>query len=273
MKSLDYEKLESELANNQERFLSASPFSHIVIDNFLTTEAADNLISEFGDDRNWSHYNHYNEQKMGFTEFNELSNEAQEIIRELSSERFLRWLAQLSGIDGLLADPDLDGGGLHCIGQNGFLNIHADFQSHTKRPHWSRQLNLLLYLNRDWRDDWGGHLELWDPKVIKAERTISPDFNRCVIFQTTADAMHGHPTPLACPADQSRKSLALYYFKDEFSTQRLQPTNYRARPSDSAIKRILIDADRWLVRSYSFLKRYTPLGDRIVSRILKRYSR
>ena len=93
---------------------------------------------------------------------NAMGNETRSVINELSSSEFVRWLSNLSGIEGLIADPDLDGGGLHEIRTGGFLNIHTDFLSHTERPHWRRQLNLLLYLNKGWRSEWNGDLELWD---------------------------------------------------------------------------------------------------------------
>ena len=273
MRIIDYEKRRRSLENQRQTFLDAEPFSHIVIDDFLEEEAANALLAEFEQQRDWSHYNHFNERKMGLPEFSALGTRTQAIVHELSSEAFLQYLVDLSGIDGLLADPDLDGGGLHQIERGGYLNVHADFQSHTTRPMWSRQLNLLLYLNNDWQDDWEGDLELWDAEVSRAVKRVKPIFNRCIVFHTTAASMHGHPVPLACPPGQSRKSLALYYFRDERRTQKLVPTHYTARPSDSRGKHFFVAADRWLVHAYSILKRHTPVGDRLASRILKRFSR
>ena len=273
MQVIDYENLRAIATKRHEDFLEAKPFAHIVLDDFLLPEAAEALLSEFSDSEKWSHYNHYNERKMGLTNFEAFGERTQAIVRELGSPKFLKFLNTLSGIDNLLADPDLDGGGLHQILPNGYLNIHADFQSHTTNPQWSRQLNLLIYLNKDWEDEWGGSLELWDQEVTAAAQIVKPIFNRCVIFHTTAGSMHGHPAPLQCPEGRSRKSLALYYFKDEQVALKLVPTNYRARPSDSAAKHALVAFDRMLVRGYSFLKRYTPLGDQSISKILKRFSR
>lgn len=273
MNIIDYEKLERFVTAAAGTFSSAEPFAHIIVDDFLTEEAAEALLGEFGQAEAWSHYNHYNERKMGLTQFEALGEKTKLVVEELSSPAFLKYLQKLSGIEGLLADPDLDGGGLHQIQPGGYLNIHADFQSHTTKPHWSRQLNLLLYLNKDWEDAWDGCLELWDADVTQAVHKVKPIFNRCVIFHTTAASMHGHPTPLKCPEGVSRKSLALYYFRDEGETQRLTPTNYKARPTETAAKHVLVAVDRWLVHGYSFLKRYTPIGDKTVSRILKRFSR
>ena len=273
MQILDLGRLEQKLPELRSSFAQASPFPYIVIDDFLDPEAAQALLDEFGErNENWTAYNHYNERKSGLTRYEAMGPRTRAIIDVLGSRGFLAFCEKLSGIDGLMADPDLDGGGLHSIQRNGFLNVHVDFKSHTTRPTWSRQLNLLLYLNRDWQDEWGGFLELWDADVKHCVQKIKPIFNRCVVFQTSAHASyHGHPTPLACPENVSRRSLALYYFRDEHKTLQLEPTHYRARPNESLLKHALVAADRAVLRAYSFLKRYTPINDRLVSRVMKRF--
>jgi hypothetical protein len=190
----------------------------------------------------------------------------------MSSERFLNWLSEISGIEGLLADPDLDGGGLHEMKPGGFLNMHTDFLSHTKRPHWRRELNLLLYVNQDWQEEWEGKLELWDDQMKIKAVEIVPVFNRCVIFRTSEKSYHGNPIALACPKGVTRKSLALYYFRDEGKPLKLQPTHYKARPNEPVLKHALVAIDRWLVRAYSILKRYTPMNDRLLSWLMRRKS-
>lgn len=274
MQILDFDRLDREAPALRKAFSESDPYPYIVIDNFLAPEAAEALLSEFGErDENWTAYNHYNEKKAGLTRMQLMGPQTQAIIQALSAPRFLQWMERVSKIDGLLADPDLDGGGLHSIKRGGFLNVHVDFKSHTTRRTWSRQINLLLYLNKKWQDDWEGNLELWDAKVEKRVQSIKPIFNRCVLFQTSCEhSYHGHPTPLNCPEEVSRKSLALYYFRDEHVPLKLAPTHYRARPEDSALKHGLVAADRAALRVYSFLKRYTPLNDKLVSRILKRFS-
>ena len=129
----------------------------------------------------------------------------------LNSGPFLAFLERLTGINGLIADPHLRGGGVHIIRRGGKLGIHADFNHH-KRLKVFRRLNLLLYLNREWDEAWGGHLELWNRDKTRCCRRIAPVFNRTVIFDTSNFSYHGHPEPLECPQDESRKSLALYYY-------------------------------------------------------------
>ncbi|HAA92114.1 MAG TPA: proline hydroxylase, partial [Rhodospirillaceae bacterium] len=252
---IDYEALNGRLAADQTAFQSADPFPYVVIDEFLRPESADALLGEFGqpprDGGKWNQYTHYNERKSGLTRMDAMGAATRAVIDELSSQEFLDWLSGLSGIEDLLADPDLDGGGLHEIKPGGFLNIHTDFLSHTKRPHWRRQLNLLIYLNKEWQADWHGELELWDGGMEAQAAAIEPVFNRCVIFHTTEKSFHGHPVPLACPDDVTRKSLALYYFSDAGAPLKLTPTHYRAKPEESGFKHALVAVDRWMVRGYS----------------------
>ena len=254
-------------------FLNAEPFPHLVLDNFLNNKTANKLLAEHesqGDSKRWGAYNHVNERKSGITKYDMMGETTKAVIDELSSESFLSWLENLTGICGLISDPDLDGGGLHMIEKGGFLNVHVDFLSHTTKRNWSRQLNLLLYLNKDWNSDWNGALELWDKSMSKPIQKIQPLFNRCVIFNTCEGSYHGHPTPLSCPASVQRRSLALYYFRDEGQTQPLSPTNYTARPEDSWLKARLISADRQALGLYTMLKRYCGLKDGVIQKILKK---
>ena len=126
----------------------------------------------------------------------------------------MAFLEKLTGIAGLIPDPHLRGGGLHEIRRGGSLGVHADFNFY-KRLNLFRRLNLLLYLNENWSEEWGGHLELWDRTGKRCMQRIAPIFNRAVIFDTSNFSYHGHPHPLECPDNRSRKSLALYYYTVE----------------------------------------------------------
>jgi Rps23 Pro-64 3,4-dihydroxylase Tpa1-like proline 4-hydroxylase len=140
------------------------------------------------------------------------------LIGQLNAGPFVTFLEQLTGISGLLSDPHLRGGGLHEIRQGGLLGVHADFNVHPRlKVH--RRLNLLIYLNKDWQEEWGGALELWDRTGQRCVKTIPPTFNRAVLFDTSNFSYHGHPHPLACPPERSRKSVALYYYSADCPTE------------------------------------------------------
>ena len=155
----------------------------------------------------------------------------------------------------------MDGGGLHSIERGGFLNIHTDFLSHTKNSNWSRQVNLLIYLNKDWHKDWNGNLGLWTSDMKSCVHSIEPKFNRCVIFNTVDPSFHGHPEPLLCPPGVERRSLALYYYRIEPEKLKLTPTNYRAPAGSSFQHKALIYLDKLALRGYSFLKRYNLINE------------
>ncbi|PCK08429.1 MAG: hypothetical protein COA42_09255 [Alteromonadaceae bacterium] len=133
------------------------------------------------------------------------------LIHNLNSEPFLNFLSKLTGIKGLIPDPYLAGGGLHKIQRGGKLGVHVDFNEHETMNVY-RRINVLVYLNKDWLKEWGGHFELWDGDKQGCITKLLPLFNRMAIFTTTATSFHGHPTPLNCPEDRCRMSLALYYY-------------------------------------------------------------
>jgi Rps23 Pro-64 3,4-dihydroxylase Tpa1-like proline 4-hydroxylase len=268
---LDFDRLEEIGRVQRELFATAKPFPHLVIDDFLEPEAAERVHEEFlRTTSGWHHYHHYNEKKEAVTSLEAMEPHTRELVDALHSRRFVAFVERLTGIESLVPDPELDGAGLHRSFPGGFLNVHTDFLSHTTHRSWSRQVNLLIYLNKNWNPEWRGDLELWDAEVRNCVATVTPIFNRCVLFRTTEASYHGHPHPLACPAGESRKSLALYYFREERQALRLQPTHYRPLPWDSPWKKILVASDRQLLRAYSLLKRYAGLSDRAVGRILKR---
>lgn len=133
------------------------------------------------------------------------------VIAEASSPQFLLWLQELTGENALLPDPYLEGGGIHRIYSGGYLKVHADFNWNS-RIHLYRRLNLLLYLNKDWQESWGGALELWSQDMKSCEKTIYPTMNTMAIFTTDDKSYHGHPHPMSCPVDVRRDSIALYYY-------------------------------------------------------------
>jgi Rps23 Pro-64 3,4-dihydroxylase Tpa1-like proline 4-hydroxylase len=125
----------------------------------------------------------------------------------------LKYLEELTGIDNLIGDELLMGGGLHKITSGGKLAIHKDYNVHPVKKMY-RRLNLLIYLNKDWKREWEGNLELWDKDHTKLEVSVEPLFNRAVIFTISEDSLHGHPVPLNTPENVSRNSIALYYFTE-----------------------------------------------------------
>ena len=209
MAILDYERLMKQAEQHREQYREADPFPHVVIDNFLDEDVVEGVRAEFSCvEEHWKDYRHYNEAKLAITDVADMPTNTSALIEELNSPRFIEFIETLASSKELIPDPALEGGGMHMIRRDGFVNVHADFQTHTKNRTWSRQINLLLYLNRDWEEDWMGQLEIWNPDMTVCKHRILPVFNRCLIFDTLETAFHGHPDPLMCPADETRKSIA-----------------------------------------------------------------
>ncbi|HET9051684.1 MAG TPA: 2OG-Fe(II) oxygenase [Candidatus Dormibacteraeota bacterium] len=210
---LDGAHLRELAADTSASYRSAQPFPHTVIEDLVDPELAARLVEEFPRpaDIAWQEFQSENELKLATNDEAKLGPATVGVLRDLTSSRFVDFLERLTGIEGLVPDPHHVGGGLHQIKPGGYLRIHADFNKHP-RLHLDRRLNLILFLNPGWREEWGGHLELWDREMHACERRVLPVLNRCVIFNTTSWAYHGHPSPLTCPPEVTRRSLALYYY-------------------------------------------------------------
>jgi len=226
MQTIDYERLVSRAETLATDFAAARPFPHIVIDDFLPAGFVAQLNAAFPDiaqKKKGGKTAHIpviledgSEAQLG-KEW--LSREAlvplifRRLYWELNSNPFVGLLERITGIDGLIADPHLAGGGVHSTRPGGYLRVHADFNKH---PNFGldRRLNLLIYLNEDWSPEYGGDLELWSADMRHCEQKIAPVAGRCVIFRTTSTSFHGHPHPLTCPPDRTRRSIALYYYSN-----------------------------------------------------------
>ncbi|WP_083250698.1 2OG-Fe(II) oxygenase [Acidihalobacter aeolianus] len=206
--------LDAEHLNNN--YISASPFPHVVMEDFINETLLEKVADEFPDlakAKDEVHkFDNPREIKLASKGMQALTPSAAYLTSYLQSDLFLKWLNTLTGIkEPLISDPYLAGGGYHEIKRNGLLKVHADFNKHHLLD-LDRRLNLLLYLNKDWDDEWDGTLQLFDSSMSVPIQKIYPRFNTAVIFTTTSFTYHGHPDPLKCPSNRSRRSLAYYYF-------------------------------------------------------------
>jgi Rps23 Pro-64 3,4-dihydroxylase Tpa1-like proline 4-hydroxylase len=228
------ERLEERARQAASEFRDAHPYPHVVLDDFLDEALITKVVEEFPapDDKRWGLHKHRNSDKLACGEDSFLGPVTRQLVWEMNSARFLSFLESLTGVEGIIPDAWLVGGGLHQVERGGFLEVHADFNYH---PVWKldRRLNLILYLNRDWPEEYGGHLELWDQEMRACARRISPIANRLVVFRTTDFSYHGHPLPLNCPPGQTRKSMAMYYYSNGRPQEErsvMHSTLYQQRP-------------------------------------------
>lgn len=196
-------------------YVSNQPWPHIVLDNFFDPECVERVRLEAAAVDRSKRYAKFLDRKTDHNKFaflpDVVGTETARLVNFLNSGAFVAFLEKLTGIDGLLTDPSYFGGGLHKTLPGGFLEVHADF-NHLKRYDLERRLNLLLYLNKDWQESYQGDLEMWDRPSMTKVSSVAPIVNRCVIFSTTAESLHGHPVPLAPPPGMERLSIALYYY-------------------------------------------------------------
>lgn len=239
------------------QYNGATPFPHIVMENFIKDDVLERVSAEFPDLAKLKdtviQYNNSKEIKLAGKGMQVLSPAALELNTYLQSDLMMNWLNDLTSIEEpLISDPYLSGGGYHEIKTGGLLKIHADFNKHPMLD-LDRRLNLIIYLNEDWNDEWGGALQLFDKDMEKAVQSIYPRFNTAVIFTTTSYTFHGHPDPLNCPDDRSRRSLAYYYFstgrpQNEISNEK-HSTLFKKRKGESFNQNINLK---------SLLKEITP---------------
>jgi len=270
---IDVGSLTADLDETSARYAAAPPYPHIVLDDVLTPEAFAAAVQEFPGIRDpfWKGYLHVNETKYSNTLPDTWGSTLTAVAKEFVSPEFVDYLERLTGIEGLIPDWSMDGGGLHQTLRGGHLNIHADFSTHHTHENWARRVNILLYLNEEWREEWGGQLELWDHDMTAVQGKVTPKGNRMFVFTTSHDSFHGHPDPLLCPEDVARRSMALYYFTQEEQTVR-RATNYQARPDDGA-RKVAIWADKKAVDLFDRAKRRLGVTDETAQRWLARVDR
>ena len=260
------------VSNLASVYAHAEPFRHLVIDDFLARDFADALLREFpafekgnnlGDDGKPGN-------KSTFERIQNLGAAYRNLDQLVKSAEFLQLIGNITGIDDLLYDPFYLGGGTHENRHGQSLHPHVDFNYHPSEG-WHRRLNLIVYLNHDWEDAWGGNLELYkDPYSDPSPaHRIAPRFNRCVIFETTESSWHAFDRiQLPDAVGRTRKSIALYFYSKERPARetagkhtthyvnRQIPAHilpgYALRPDDVALlQEIVRDRDELLQRLYA----------------------
>ncbi|CAM3909013.1 hypothetical protein VA7868_01142 [Vibrio aerogenes CECT 7868] len=214
------DSLETLGSAHHEAYNQAEPFRHIVLDHFLPEKEAKAALKAFPKPTSdiwldWTKRDTVHQpKKQGIGHASRLKGVDPDLLTLLhafNAYPFLNFLEKLTGIKGLLPDPYFNGGGLHQILSGGKLAVHTDF-NHLESLNIYRRLNVIFYLNQDWKDSYNGHLELWDKHGKTCVKSVAPRFNRLVVFNTDKGSLHGHPKPLSTPDGVTRKSIALYYY-------------------------------------------------------------
>jgi 2OG-Fe(II) oxygenase superfamily len=201
-------------AELRQKFSTAKPFPHVVIDGLFQPVVLEKILEDFsvgfGD---WIHYNTADEKKRGTRPNAKLGAGSQRYFDMIHRGQFLQFLSAVAGIDGLLPDPTLFGGGLHEIPEGGRFSVHTDFNRHPVTG-LDNRLVFITYLNKDWQASYGGRLELWDAQSKQCVSEVVPLLGRSILFAHTPHSLHGHPNPVAAPGGRSRRSVAAYFYSN-----------------------------------------------------------
>jgi hypothetical protein len=218
-----------------ERYQQARPFPHIVLDDFLPPAVLEQCLNTFPRNAGAEGSTFDRDQERWKTQYNpdELPPWTRNLFYTFNSRPFIQLLQNITGIRGLIPDPYFLGAGFHEIGQGGHLSVHADFNHH-KPMDLERRINVLIYLNKDWKTEYGGSLELWSEGMRQCVQKVTPEFNRCVIFNTTSESWHGNPDPIDHPDGITRRSIALYYYTSTWTDhKRDHTTQFKVRPGSA----------------------------------------
>lgn len=239
--------------NLYSQFNTAKPYKHVVIDNFLHENVADQLNDTFPTYETLNKkYDGLNEKKAEGSNFQDFNPLFQAVKSEISSPEFCRWITSITGIQDVFVTDDALGSGLHQGKTGSFLDIHIDFSMHHIQNVF-RRLNLLIYFNKGWKDEWNGHTELWNIDMTVLEKKVKPIFNRVLIFETTGNSYHGYGK-INIPENITRKSYYTYFYTKENGDQNqtYNDTVFRARPEESMFKKIQTNIKE---QSKNFVKR------------------
>lgn len=249
-----------------EAYAAGDPFPHIAIDNFLPQNLVDLCIEKFPKSADPDSVSFDRSQERYKTSYHPdyMEPELRHLFYSLNSRPFIKIVENITGIKGLVPDPYFLGGGFHETRQGGHLDMHADFNHH-KPMNLERRVNVLIYLNKDWKVEYGGALELWKTDMSEQVQEIAPIANRCVMFTTTGKSMHGHPQPVNHPNGESRRSIALYYYTPTWDEAKAsKTTQFYARPGTH-------DETDWRVKSNEILGDFLPpILNRQIARVRRR---
>lgn len=234
----------------RKQFREARPFPFVNIEPLLEPRFAAEVARAYPSFEDASRvgrsFSAVNEKlKVQVTDYSAFPGPVKRLSDALSSPSFLSKISYVTGIDNLLWDDQLQGGGMHQTAASGRLDVHVDFNYIRERA-LHRRLNILIYLNTEWRDEWGGDIELWDKDVKTRHHSFAPILNRCVIFETSAISYHG-VSPVKPPPGIVRKSFAAYYYTKEPPagwTGEEHSTIFRARPNEVVRGFMLMPAER-----------------------------
>jgi len=194
-------------------------FAHAVIDNFIDEETCLKLYEECisAPKGGWTVFSRAGSR---MEEFNDLIScpTAHQVTYELMhSGEMLYDLEQMTGISGLLPDPHLVGAGYSIFRNGSFLGSHYDF-NWNDRLRLHRKLTSFLFITPGWKEEWGGHHEIWTgsydkDKNAKKVYSHAPLFNRFFIDENVKKEPYHAVSKVDCPDSVvGRCAIRFFYY-------------------------------------------------------------
>jgi 2OG-Fe(II) oxygenase superfamily len=201
----------------QAAYKNAKPFPHVVFDNLFSEQTLDPLLTEISAmaREQWANVDRDpRERTVRMRSAAEMGPAGEQLLSIVHSAAFLYLLSEITGVGQLLPDPYLQGGGFALMRRGDYFDVHAD-RNVAYDTGLTRRLAMIVFLNKSWKPEYNGQLELWSPDAKRREVSIDPLFNKTVLFEVAYPNFHGVPAPLACPADRIRQSFIVYYHTAE----------------------------------------------------------
>jgi Rps23 Pro-64 3,4-dihydroxylase Tpa1-like proline 4-hydroxylase len=227
--------------NIHDLVMQTIPFPYGMQDNFLDSEFAylvqQEILNITQDE--WDRYENPFEQKYTLRNKYAFPFNLNKLFEELTKETFIEELSKLVGYE-LTLDTTRNFWGVHKYGEGDKLDIHVDAGLHPTL-NLKKQITLGIYLSYEWKEEYGCHLEIWsgdncaatNPKLIEKVDSISPLFNRLVIFTCNDYAWHGNPEPATCQENSKRIFITLSYLSKNFEDENKRvKAFFIARPND-----------------------------------------
>ena len=238
----------------KEKFGNAQPYKHLVLENFFQEDVALKMFDAFPDINSLNvkrkSLNENKSEDYHFDRWDPIFSKVREVIK---SDEWCQILSQITGIEGLRTTTDALGSGVHQ-GENGsYVDVHVDVNMNPQANLW-RRINLLVYLNKNWQEDFGGDLEIWDKNMTKMFGKVSPTFNRALIFYTDDNSPHGY-SKINVPEGESRKSFYTYYYTPLGEGFKYRDSKFISRPDDSKARKLATTTKETLkIKGKQFLK-------------------
>lgn len=235
-----------------EAYSTKRPFPYGCYDNFLNSAILDGVLEDLSSlPPPESNFDRAQEKFKTSYSPERLPSHTRRLLYAMNSRPVIAFLEALTGIKGLIPDPYFMGGGIHVVSNGGHLDIHADFNHHVIM-NLERRINVLIYLNKDWKKEYGGSFEIWNDDMSERVESFEPIFNRMCCFNTGSRSWHGNPETVNHPDGKPRQSIALYYYTATWSDARKpHTTHFQPRPNTN-------DKKDWQVARQEFVRDLIP---------------